>query len=93
MESLLDVVKVINLSATTSLIYHRIRTNAGGDRAGRSDDDKESIRKKLDLFYDRTNPLIDYYKKRNTKTKTIDISKYTTLSEVWNVLENEKQSN
>lgn len=46
-------------------------TNAGGELQQREDDNEETIGNRLDVYRKNTEPLIDYYAKRN-KLTTID---------------------
>lgn len=43
-------------------------TNAGGELQQREDDNEETIRNRLDVYRKNTEPLIDYYAKRNKLT-------------------------
>ena len=43
-------------------------TNAGGELQQREDDNEETIRNRLDVYRENTEPLIDYYAKRNKLT-------------------------
>jgi adenylate kinase len=46
-------------------------TNAGGELIQREDDNEDVIRNRLDVYRNQTEPLIEYYRKRN-KLKTLD---------------------
>ncbi len=46
-------------------------TNAGGELQQREDDNEETIRSRLDVYREQTEPLIDYYRKRG-KLKVVD---------------------
>ncbi len=46
-------------------------TNAGGELIQRHDDNAETIKSRLDVYHQRTEPLIDYYRSRD-KLKTVD---------------------
>jgi len=46
-------------------------TNAGGELQQREDDNEETIRNRLDVYRQRTEPLIDFYRKRGS-LKTVD---------------------
>ena len=54
--------------------------NAGGELLRREDDNEETIRSRLDVYRERTEPLINYYKKRG-KLKTVDAG--GTIDEVF----------
>ena len=45
--------------------------NAGGELVQREDDNEETIKSRLDVYREQTEPLIDYYRKRG-KLKTVD---------------------
>jgi adenylate kinase len=46
-------------------------TNAGGELIQREDDNEETIKNRLDVYREQTEPLIDYYRKRG-KLKVVD---------------------
>ena len=46
-------------------------TNAGGELIQRKDDNEETIANRLDVYQTQTEPLIDYYRKRD-RLKTVD---------------------
>ncbi|MFH0888939.1 MAG: nucleoside monophosphate kinase [Planctomycetota bacterium] len=85
-DSILDIEMVIYLSGAAEIIFHRIRNNAGGDRAGRIDDDLESIKDKLEIFTRRTGLLIDYYRSRGIGIETVNIRQNTTAEDVYGIL-------
>ena len=45
--------------------------NAGGQLVQREDDNEETIRNRLEVYRQQTEPLIDYYRKRG-KLRTVD---------------------
>lgn len=57
--------------------------NAGGELIQREDDNEETIGNRLDVYRKNTEPLVEYYNKRN-KLTTIDAE--GTISEVYNRL-------
>lgn len=46
-------------------------TNAGGELVQREDDNEETISNRLDVYRTRTEPLVEFYRKRN-QLKTVD---------------------
>lgn len=58
-------------------------TNAGGELIHREDDNEETIRNRLDVYRKNTEPLVEYYNKRN-KLRTIDAE--GTIDEVYDRL-------
>ena len=71
--SIVEMEAVIELSCTPEVILERIRTNEGGDREGRRDDTVESIHNRLDVFVNRTAPMVDYYRRQGVRIDNIDV--------------------
>lgn len=82
-DAILNVQSVVYLSCSPEIVYKRIHSNAGGDRTDRIDDDIESIKRKLDIFTERTAPLLEHYRQRGAKIETIEIAATTTAKDVW----------
>ena len=55
-------------------------TNAGGELIHREDDNEETIASRLDVYRQQTEPLVNFYRKRN-KLKTVDAE--GTIDEVY----------
>ncbi len=81
-DSIINVQSVVYLSCSPEVVYNRIHCNAGGDRTGRIDDDIESIKRKLDIFAERTAPLLQHYRQHGAKIETIEITPVTTAQEI-----------
>jgi adenylate kinase family enzyme len=77
---------LIVLDCTADDVYRRIRNNVGGDRAERLDDDKKLIAKKLELFRERTAPLVDYYSQRGCRIYRMNVSATTTTEQAYQSL-------
>lgn len=56
--------------------------NAGEALIKRSDDNEETLRKRLQTYHAQTAPLVDYYKKRGLHT-AVDASK--TMQQVYHI--------
>ncbi len=84
--AIVDVVAVIHLRCSSAAILERIRTNVGGDRTRRDDDDESAVRRKLALFHERTAPLVDHYRASGAGVETLDVTAATTPSDAWHVL-------
>jgi len=76
--AIVDVCAVVELSCTPEVVFARIHTNAGGDRADRSDDSPDDVRRKLGIFAERTVPLIDYYRQCDVPVLTLQVGATTT---------------
>jgi adenylate kinase len=81
-----DIRAVVKLEAAPEIIRTRIRTNAGGDRAGRADDDAEAVAARLRLFEARTAPLEDFYRDRGVRILDFGVGLRTPTWELARVL-------
>jgi adenylate kinase len=91
-DAILDVNTVVRLRCPVETILARIASNVGGDRRGRADDDRASIRRKLALFAERTAPLADYYRAQGARIETIDVTAPMTPAEMWELLARRSQA-
>jgi adenylate kinase family enzyme len=82
LQALIVMRTVINLTCTAETVLERIRTNAGGDRDGRSDDDADSIRKRLEIYQERTAPLVEHYRNAGVRVIDLPVGAATTAAEL-----------
>jgi adenylate kinase len=73
---------VLELRCTAATVLSRLREDAGGDRAGRSDDTIELVGQKLEVFERRTRPLIDYYRSRGVPVFPLEVGPLTQPSDL-----------
>ena len=85
--TLVEIRMVIALSCTKETVLERIRTNAGGDRTARADDANEAVSRKLKIYAERTEPLLDYYRTRDIQVLTVPVRKSTTPIDIIRQLE------
>jgi adenylate kinase family enzyme len=83
LREMLDVGTVVTLVCTPEVVFHRIATNAGGDRTERSDDEQADIRRKLSIYARRTAPLVDHYQQRGARLVELQVSTETTADQLW----------
>ncbi|OVE74764.1 hypothetical protein BVX97_06590 [bacterium E08(2017)] len=81
-DNLVDMQLVINLECSPETVMERIATNSGGDREGRVDDSKSRIVRKLEIFHERTVPLLDHYRHKNVRIYTFDVGVTTTPADI-----------
>jgi adenylate kinase family enzyme len=79
---LVRVVMVACLSCSPEAVLERIRTNAGGDRAGRRDDGLEAVRRKQEIFHARTLPLVAHYRSAGVRVEEFDVTVATVPEDV-----------
>jgi adenylate kinase len=78
----LDVAAVVRLSCPPEIAVERIRTNAGGDRSGRPDDDAAAVGSRLARFERRTAPLVQWYRRHGATVCEFDVKVTTTPADV-----------
>ncbi len=88
---IVDIKMLVNLVASPGTIIKRIKTNTGGDRKGRADDDLKSVAKKLRLFGRRTAPLIGHYRRQGAKIANIHIDVKTMPEDILNALKRKEK--
>lgn len=84
--AIVDVQTVIELSCTPEVVPQRLRSNAGGDRTARTDDDGGLVRQKLETYAARTAPLIDYYARAGARMETVDVRADARAEDIWQAL-------
>jgi adenylate kinase family enzyme len=89
---ILDVQRVVFLRCSADTVSARIRADAGGDRRGRIDDDLEIVGWKLRIFMERTQPLLDFYRRGGVRVTTVDVAAATTADAMWEMLQSEMRA-
>ena len=74
---------VIELSCSAETVRLRLADDAGGDRAGRIDDDLARVQKKLELYARRTKPLLDHYRSLGAAVISLAVRPNTTAEDSW----------
>jgi len=87
MDNMVHIVAIVELSCSPDAVLARIRTNAGGDRIGRIDDDTEAVRHKLALYAERTTPLCHHYRHLGVPVRSLPVDARTTPDELWHAIE------
>ena len=82
-----DVRCVISLDCPADVARQRIRTDSGGDRAGRLDDSPEEVERKLEVFRRKTRPLLDHYRGKQVRIAEFQVAVNTSPVEIWTRLE------
>jgi adenylate kinase family enzyme len=83
MERLVGVTRVLVLECGADDVCTRIERNTGGDRACRTDDAEEMIRKKIALYHQRTAPLIAYYAGKGCSLVHVRVDAASTAESVY----------
>lgn len=81
-QKIVDINTVIHITCAPAVILERIRLNTGGDRTERADDSLAEIENKLNIFNERTLPLIAYFKNQGAQIKTFDVGIRTTAEDL-----------
>jgi adenylate kinase family enzyme len=77
-QTIVSVEIVVQLACSAETILERIRTNAGSDRTGRSDDDLPAVKRRLETFQARTEPLLQHYRVTGVPIETVRVGPRTT---------------
>lgn len=91
-DAIVAVEAVIELSCTPETVFERIRTDAGGDRAPRTDDDVAAVRNKLELYARRTAPLLEHYRGQGVGIECVEVGPDTSARDVWTRLQPRKDA-
>ena len=86
-DRILAVKVVVYLECSREMVRERIEADAGGDRAGRADDDLRSIGNKLAIFRQRTVPLVRHYLQQGARVETIGVTAEMTAERMWERLD------
>ena len=77
---------VVHLSCSPQDVLERIRTNVGGDREGRGDDDESAVRRRLEIYGQRIAPLDEHYRSLGVDLVTLTVGPADTPRDVWCML-------
>lgn len=84
--SIATIHALVVLTCSLDAVFCRIDENTGGDRTGRIDDERALIEKKLNIFSDRTAPLIRYYEDAGSRIYRVEINERTTAGSAYHQL-------
>ncbi len=71
------------LDGSADVVLCRIRSNVGGDRTEREDDNRWLIEKKLAIFRERTAPLIAHYEQQESPVYRISVTESMTPADAY----------
>lgn len=86
-DSFMRIVAVVNLRCTDEVISERIRADAGGDRADRTDDAAAAVARRLATFTARTAGLLDHYRRTGATIIDVDVGTATTGQDLWDAVD------
>jgi len=87
MQEVVRMMAVISLKCTPETVMQRISMDVGGDRAGRLDDSLEELKRKLELFRQRTAPLVDYYRSRHIGIISVEVEPSSNAADMLEKIE------
>ena len=79
----MDVILVVALECTAKIVHERIATNSGGDRGERADDSVAEIARKLEIYAERTRPLLEHYRSDGTSCRPVPVGVETTPADLF----------
>lgn len=86
LESIVAVRELVVLECSPEAVLRRIDSNVARDRSGRSDDRREMIEKKLDLYRQRTEPLIEHYSQQHAEITRVQVTEEDTGESLYRAL-------
>ena len=86
MSSLVHIHALVLLDCPADSVYCRLRGNISGDRKERTDDTRELVIKKLQIFADRTAPLIEHFRKNDCNVYHVPITATSTPRDAYDKL-------
>lgn len=86
-DRILNVTGLLYLRCDAHTVHERIRLNSGGDRVGRADDSEADIAGKLEIFEQRTIPLLDRYRGKGVRIAQMEVTVESTAAEMLQRLE------
>lgn len=70
------------LDCEAPVVLDRIRSNAGGDRLGRTDDSSAAVLARLQLFRERTVPLVSFFENKGIPVRHLAVTAESTGAEM-----------
>jgi adenylate kinase len=83
LETIAAIESLIVLECSAGVVRERIRSNTGNDRTGREDDSLDLVARKLEIFRQRTAPLIDFYERAGAKVVRVEVTALSTAADVY----------
>jgi adenylate kinase family enzyme len=77
---------LVVLDCSVEAVFRRLEENTGGDRTGRGDDGWALVQKKLEIFRERTAPLVRHYEKAGSRIYRIAVNGQTTAETAYHQL-------
>ncbi|MDH4162780.1 MAG: nucleoside monophosphate kinase [Nitrospirota bacterium] len=77
---------LIVLDCSLDSILCRLTSNVGGDRTGRIDDHKDLVGRKLQIFIERTQPLIEHYAQEGSMIYRLPVTDASTTTDAYTAL-------
>jgi len=78
---------VIVLECSSDVVLQRIAQNTGGDRTRRTDDQPVAIERKLEIYRERTAPLVDFFRDNGAQLVQLSVTPTSTAEEMWSRLQ------
>jgi len=88
-DEIVSIEGVISLVCSPRVVHDRIEYNSGGDRSERTDDSLPEIAKKLEIFKERTIPLLDHYRHKGIRIHEVSVENDSGPEDIVGQLEKE----
>jgi adenylate kinase family enzyme len=91
MHDIVNVRAVVLLECSVDDVIFRISENTGGDRTGREDDEGDLINKKIEIYHNRTAPLIHYYTGQGAVLIRIPVTASSAVPDIYKAFQSRFQ--
>ncbi len=80
-----DIQALCVLDCSADVVLNRLRSNVGGDRTERIDDDRSLVAQKLETFRLRTEPLVSQYRMQGCRIYRVGVTDAMTPADAYRV--------
>lgn len=87
LEARITVIGMVELECDAWTVFERLRRDSGGDRGRRTDDTEALVARKLQIYEERTRPLVKHYCDRGSCVMKVRVGVETQPEEIGRRLE------
>ena len=86
-DAIVEVHTVLCLRCTRETAINRVLSNMDCDLAARCDDDPKFVAAKLEVFRERTKPIVQHYRSLGVPVRQIVVTAEMTPDDIWRILQ------
>ncbi len=92
LDPIFRILALIVLEASAEVIFHRLKLDPASDRQGRTDDSPELVSRKLEIFRQRTQPLLEHYQSLKIPILRVPVEADTLPEHIFRTIRHNLQS-